>query len=81
MRHVDKEKLKNWAYKKYRGRCAYCSKPLKKLDATLDHIVPKFLGGTNHRDNIALACSTCNGRKGHLTPQVWRLELLEKSES
>ena len=31
---------------------------------TIDHRVPKAFGGTHELDNICLACSTCNTRKG-----------------
>lgn len=31
--------------------------------ATVDHVVPTCLGGTNDRGNLCLACSWCNGKK------------------
>lgn len=34
--------------------------------ATKDHILPRSKGG-KRRDNLALACRTCNGKKADLT--------------
>ncbi len=47
--------------------CEYCQlhqsdSPLAALH--LDHIVPRFHGGTDELDNLALACIDCNLRKG-----------------
>lgn len=75
MKKEDKIELKDWAYKKYKGKCAYCRNPITKEEATLDHIVPKLLGGRNGKGNIALACEECNKKKGHMTPQQWRMEM------
>lgn len=33
--------------------------------ATVDHVVPLSLGGTNALHNLALACAPCNARKGN----------------
>lgn len=32
--------------------------------ATIDHVVPIARGGTNDLENLVLACSDCNTRKG-----------------
>lgn len=76
----QKRELKDWAYRKYRGRCAYCNRTLAKEDATLDHIVALSLGGSNSRSNLALACLECNHTKGSTTPQVWRQLVLEMEQ-
>lgn len=51
--------------------CAYCG---KKGD-TIDHIVPKCLGGAETWDNVITACTTCNGKKGDklLSELGWEL--------
>lgn len=48
------------------GVCEYCQSPQDFVPDTyeLEHIVPISLNGTNDLDNIAYACSGCNGRKG-----------------
>ena len=36
---------------------------------TIDHVVPRSLGGTSTWENCVLACVTCNKRKADRTPQ------------
>lgn len=46
------------------GLCLYCGKKCGHTvgphQATLDHIRPSSLGGTNHINNLVLACRACN---------------------
>ncbi len=48
-----------------RRRCEYCLSPLDITTDpyTVEHIVPTIHGGTTTLDNLALACSGCNGHK------------------
>lgn len=44
-------------------RCIYCSADLHSAaptDITLDHLVCRADGGTNHQANLITACRTCN---------------------
>lgn len=43
--------------------CVYCSKELTMNTATVDHIVPRALGGTGR---LVLCCQQCNVRKGDM---------------
>ena len=46
--------------------CAYCLRNLADAPAnqrTIDHVIPVKLGGTNHEDNLCLACKKCNDTK------------------
>ena len=45
------------------------------LAGTRDHLVPRFLGGTDHHNNLVLACYTCNSMRGHMTVYAWRKRL------
>lgn len=67
--------------------CFYCGKPLSRQKATKDHVVPRSKGGSNAQRNIVDACRKCNGDKGCLTIEefrvVWafRLGLLKTPKS
>lgn len=57
--------------KLFKGRktapCCYCGITLTHGTATLEHVKPKALGGSNSLDNLALACFACNQEKGKET--------------
>jgi len=42
--------------------CQYCGRHL--MDLTLDHVLPRHLGGEHAWTNIVAACPACNHRKG-----------------
>ena len=45
--------------------CEYCHSP-ERLSAnrfTIDHLIPRSLGGSDKLDNLALACRRCNERR------------------
>lgn len=48
-------------------RCRYCGEPVTTGTATLDHIVPRSLGGQNTPENLTTACLTCNAIKAGRT--------------
>jgi 5-methylcytosine-specific restriction protein A len=54
--------------------CYYCSKAIKKLDVTMDHIVPIAAGGKSTRGNVVPACKDCNTKKKDRTAVDWQLE-------
>jgi 5-methylcytosine-specific restriction endonuclease McrA len=45
--------------------CEYCISQLKFSPDpfSIEHIIPKSKGGTDHLDNLALSCQGCNNRK------------------
>lgn len=51
--------------------CAYCPKVLALHEVTFDHVLPRSRGGSNRPENAALACLSCNCRKGDRTPEEW----------
>ncbi len=63
--------------KRDRSRCLYCLRAGEELEAgnyfTMDHIVPRWRFRQQrdaHRyENLALACLSCNNRKGGRTPE------------
>ncbi len=44
--------------------CIYCG---SDKDLTVDHLVPLARGGPHQQDNLAVACRSCNSRKGTKT--------------
>src|SRR5690606_23899281 len=49
--------------------CCYCHFVFSMQELTIEHIVPRFLGGTNDESNVALACLPCNKQRGE---ESWR---------
>lgn len=48
--------------------CVYCG---ASRDLTLDHLVPRRLGGKTTWDNLVTCCRACNSRKGDKTLAQW----------
>ncbi|MCB9779577.1 MAG: HNH endonuclease [Alphaproteobacteria bacterium] len=61
------------------GKCIHCNSKLwvpasgsRQKGVTIEHIVPRAHGGDNTLENLALACSRCNGAKGRrLDHRAW----------
>jgi hypothetical protein len=56
-------------YKRDDHTCIYCGTSIYEdatLILTLDHVVPKELGGTNEHTNLVTACKSCNCSKRDL---------------
>jgi len=51
------------------GRCEYCRAPelVFNFAFEVDHILPRFAGGDDSPDNLALACESCNLYKSFIT--------------
>jgi len=47
--------------------CAYCGVHLEGRNATVDHVIPIDLGGTDDEHNLVAACRPCNGKKSNRT--------------
>lgn len=46
--------------------CAYCGSVLEDgIILTLDHIVARSNGGSNHESNLVTCCSKCNSSRGN----------------
>jgi len=54
--------------------CQYCGKRSPNL--TIDHIIPRRLGGTHSWENLVAACPNCNHRKGGRTTEHAHMRLL-----
>ena len=49
---------------KQRGFRGGCGQHFMSRNLTIDHIVPKSIGGTGHIENLWLLCGACNLSKG-----------------
>ncbi len=47
--------------------CQYCGRQSSNL--TIDHVIPRHLGGETAWDNVVTACPHCNHLKGGMTPE------------
>lgn len=53
---------KHEVFRRDNYRCQYCGRSGTEL--TLDHVIPRRLGGKHSWDNLVAACRICNHRKG-----------------
>ncbi len=57
-----------------RYTCQYCGKETREL--TLDHVIPRHLGGKHDWDNVVSACKACNHRKAGRSPKDAGMKLI-----
>jgi 5-methylcytosine-specific restriction endonuclease McrA len=66
--------------------CASCNRAgppegfLPGEAATIDHVVPRYLGGSKRISNLVLACWDCNQDKGSLRLEDWLGQYTEDTE-
>lgn len=58
---------KHTLYGKQEGYCNGCKGHFPFRNMTIDHIVPRSKGGTDHEENLQLLCGACNSRKNNDT--------------
>ncbi len=58
------------------SHCQYCGKKFPTTELSLDHVVPRSLGGKTTWENVVCACLNCNIRKGGRTPEQAGLTLI-----
>lgn len=51
------------------GKCFYCGNKLVLEEATVDHVIPKALGGDNTEANTVACCHSINQAFGNATPK------------
>lgn len=57
--------------------CQYCGRNGGER-MTIDHVIPKSLGGRTVWENVVSACRACNLRKGNKSPGEAGMQLLRK---
>lgn len=56
--------------------CQYCG--VRGRDLTIDHVVPRWVGGPHTWDNLVACCRRCNLKKGDKTPVQAHMRLARK---
>ena len=65
-------------YARDHSMCQYCGKKFPTQELSLDHVVPRSLGGKTTWDNLVCACVYCNAKKGGRTPVQASMKLVRE---
>lgn len=74
------KKIRRQVYDKCVGHCAYCGREIAYKDMQVDHIHPQYLGGMDDLKNLNPSCRMCNRRKGTLTIEKFRSEIVAQAD-
>lgn len=61
-------------------KCPYCKEELKADVISLDHIIPRSVGGEDSIENLEIICDRCNRMKGELKKKEYE-KLLEQIDT
>jgi len=61
-----------------RNRCQYCGRRYPTSELSLDHVIPRSMGGHTTWRNLVCACTKCNVKKGGRTPEQSHMKLIAK---
>ncbi len=64
--------------KRDRHQCQYCGR--KSVPMTLDHVIPKELGGKDIWENLVCCCHVCNNKKGNRLPEEAKMPLIRRPQ-
>ena len=57
------------------NQCAYCG---STENLTIDHVIPRCKGGGDTWENLVVACSSCNTKKGSMLLEQTNMKLIRK---
>jgi 5-methylcytosine-specific restriction endonuclease McrA len=63
-------------FRRDNNTCQYCGK--RTQDLTIDHVIPRHLGGKHVWNNVVAACPRCNHLKGGRTLEEAHMVLLRQ---
>ncbi len=66
---------KHTLFGRQEGLCGGCEVAFPFRNFTIDHVVPRAKGGTDHLDNLQVLCGVCNSVKGRGTQAELRARL------
>lgn len=58
--------------------CQYCRTSFPRSELTIDHVIPRSLGGKSVWENVVCCCIDCNRKKGGGTPEEAKMKLKNK---
>ncbi len=61
-----------------KNRCQYCGQRQPTSELSLDHVIPRSMGGKTVWENIVCACAECNVKKGGRNPKQAGMTLIQK---
>lgn len=61
-----------------KNTCQYCGRKFPRHELTIDHVIPRSLGGTTCWENVVCSCIECNRRKGGRPPDLAGMRLITK---
>ncbi len=61
-----------------KNSCQYCGRRYPTSELSLDHIIPRSMGGKSAWENIVCSCTKCNVKKGGRTPTQAGMKLITK---
>lgn len=67
-------------YTRDKGICQYCGGKFKPSELTLDHVIPKSVGGRASWTNMVACCKSCNEKKANRTPQQAGMRLIQRPQ-
>jgi len=59
------------------NRCQYCGKKFPTSELSLDHIIPRSIGGKSTWENVVCSCTDCNVKKGGRSPKDANMTLIK----
>ena len=65
-------------FKRDGDTCQYCGRKSSRSELTIDHVIPRSLGGKSIWENVVCCCMECNRRKGGRVPEEAGIKLITK---
>lgn len=74
-RHIKRRRYnRSGVFKRDKFSCKYCDKSFRGSELTIDHVVPKKLGGPTSWTNCVASCYECNNFKADRTPKQAKMK-------